>query len=436
MRVAAAVGSSRPGRRWVEGGHLNIVRPADGVGRNGRGALERIVLPAGFAPLIDSGARLERVAGLAAANTEPKAASVPAPAPSATPAKVVPSAEALAKASVAAAEDTGKAGTQGPVAQAKPGPAAAPPAVKHERVAVIEARDLSDEQTSATHPGNGAMLWIWLGGLGALAIAAGAVAVARLPADQRLEIGARLMRTCARLALASIELTQAAAQRLQSVAIRTSRWVSDQVFSLKGRVVAFRAGQVIPRSDEMEPAPFVEAATSVEPAQSGAVGDPALASVAWTAAALLDEIEQAVAGLAPSTPLRSVLEEELRSINERLVEARAGALSGEAPERSVAQFRAMVGELERVKRIASGAAASIATHRPVAAMPLTKAEAYQLLGVNADVNEGILKKLVDALRMTWHPDHARDELDRQVREDRIKQINIAWDLITDKRATA
>jgi DnaJ-class molecular chaperone len=38
--------------------------------------------------------------------------------------------------------------------------------------------------------------------------------------------------------------------------------------------------------------------------------------------------------------------------------------------------------------------------------------------------------------MTWHPDHARDEQDRLLREDRIKQINIAWELISDKRQAA
>jgi curved DNA-binding protein CbpA len=37
--------------------------------------------------------------------------------------------------------------------------------------------------------------------------------------------------------------------------------------------------------------------------------------------------------------------------------------------------------------------------------------------------------VVDGLRQSWHPDHAKDEPDRQRREERIKQINIAWDLI-------
>ena len=48
-----------------------------------------------------------------------------------------------------------------------------------------------------------------------------------------------------------------------------------------------------------------------------------------------------------------------------------------------------------------------------------------VLGVNAEVSAGVLKKIVDALRMSWHPDHARSEDDRRLREERIRQINIA-----------
>ena len=49
------------------------------------------------------------------------------------------------------------------------------------------------------------------------------------------------------------------------------------------------------------------------------------------------------------------------------------------------------------------------------------------------MSESIAKKLVDALRMNWHPDHAKDDADRCQREDRIKEINIAWELINGKR---
>ena len=92
------------------------------------------------------------------------------------------------------------------------------------------------------------------------------------------------------------------------------------------------------------------------------------------------------------------------------------------------------------RRIVHGAtpsaAASLSGGRPSTTLPRTTSEAYDVLGVNADVSEGVLKKIVDALRMSWHPDHARDEDDRRVREERIRQINIAWDLITAKREVA
>jgi hypothetical protein len=71
-----------------------------------------------------------------------------------------------------------------------------------------------------------------------------------------------------------------------------------------------------------------------------------------------------------------------------------------------------VRELERIRRIAESAAASLSGRRPSTVLPRTTSEAYDVLGVNADVSEGVLKKIVDALRMSWHPDHARDEEDR------------------------
>ncbi len=104
--------------------------------------------------------------------------------------------------------------------------------------------------------------------------------------------------------------------------------------------------------------------------------------------------------------------------------------------RVAAQYRALVRELERIRRIAESAAASLSHVRPTGSMPRTTSEAYAVLGVNPDVSEGVLKKIVDALRMSWHPDHARDDQDRLVREDRMRQINIAWDLINGQRKVA
>jgi MYXO-CTERM domain-containing protein len=68
-------------------------------------------------------------------------------------------------------------------------------------------------------------------------------------------------------------------------------------------------------------------------------------------------------------------------------------------------------------------------------IPQTRAEALQMLGmgVSRDATETAMKKIVDGLRLSWHPDLAKDEADRQLREYRVKQINAAWDLIQGKR---
>jgi hypothetical protein len=68
--------------------------------------------------------------------------------------------------------------------------------------------------------------------------------------------------------------------------------------------------------------------------------------------------------------------------------------------------------------------------------PRNRAEAIAMLGANADAGVEALKKIVDGLRQSWHPDHATSEADRSLREHRIKQINIAWDLIVGRRAPA
>jgi hypothetical protein len=70
------------------------------------------------------------------------------------------------------------------------------------------------------------------------------------------------------------------------------------------------------------------------------------------------------------------------------------------------------------------------------ALPRTRQEALEVLGmgIGPEVNEAAIKKIIDGLRLSWHPDHARDADDRVQREQRLKQINAAWDIIADKRA--
>jgi DnaJ-class molecular chaperone len=68
--------------------------------------------------------------------------------------------------------------------------------------------------------------------------------------------------------------------------------------------------------------------------------------------------------------------------------------------------------------------------------PATVFEAYRVLGLNSDAPPTAVKKVVDALRMSWHPDHARNDADRRQREERIKQVNAAWYLLKEAQAAA
>jgi hypothetical protein len=160
-------------------------------------------------------------------------------------------------------------------------------------------------------------------------------------------------------------------------------------------------------------------------------GEVTLTNAADTVAALLAQSEAEVAALTSARPLREALEVELAAIRQRLAVARA-AIAGGGGQAPRPAFRILVRDIERIRRIVESAAASLSVPREGVRMPRTRSEAFDVLGVNPDVSEAILKKITDALRMSWHPDHAKDEDDRQIRESRMKQINIASDLISAK----
>lgn len=170
---------------------------------------------------------------------------------------------------------------------------------------------------------------------------------------------------------------------------------------------------------------------------AGASADVSLANAADQVAALLEQTRQAVLAIKSAAALREVLEGELRAVGNRLAGLRAQVNEeGEAARKAAGAARVLIRELERIRRIADSAVASLTGQREGASVPRTRSEAFDLLGINPDVSEAITKKLVDALRASWHPDRARDEDDRLLREDRIKQINIAWELINGKRQAA
>lgn len=157
-----------------------------------------------------------------------------------------------------------------------------------------------------------------------------------------------------------------------------------------------------------------------------------------TAHTMLQQIDARVDELQGVAPLRRVLQREMRNLEQFLTAVMtASPREPEEWRRMRNRLQRIVKELHRLRDIVEGAYRSLSaggfTSREP---PRDKYEAYEALGVNPDVSPRTLKKLVDALRACWHPDLAKDERDRQLREERMKRINIAWDIITSKRQEA
>lgn len=69
-------------------------------------------------------------------------------------------------------------------------------------------------------------------------------------------------------------------------------------------------------------------------------------------------------------------------------------------------------------------------------IPASRPEALRVLrmGVAQEINIVAAKKIIDGLRLSWHPDHARNPEDLRLRQMRMRQINVAWDWIAGRRA--
>jgi DnaJ-domain-containing protein 1 len=145
-----------------------------------------------------------------------------------------------------------------------------------------------------------------------------------------------------------------------------------------------------------------------------------------------------VAALPADLLLRDVLASELDSLHDRAADL-GRRVDQLGTERMRSAIRSLMRDLDRITRIAQGATQGpeeVGRPAPDPDPPSTIFEAYRVLGLNPDAPDAAVKKIVDALRMSWHPDHARNEADRLYREQRIKQINAAWDLLRDKLAAA
>jgi len=156
-----------------------------------------------------------------------------------------------------------------------------------------------------------------------------------------------------------------------------------------------------------------------------------------SAQGLVEEVHRTIDTLQGVAPLRRTLLREIRDLEHYL-----SGLVASAPhephewKRMRAKLQRVVNDILRLRDIVDSAHRSLSVARIERGLPRDKSEAFEALGANPTTSEKILKKLVDALRATWHPDLAVNDDDRRAREDRIKQINVAWDLICDHRAEA
>jgi hypothetical protein len=205
------------------------------------------------------------------------------------------------------------------------------------------------------------------------------------------------------------------ANLVRNIKARTTLWTGDVEARLRTRFSNYRAAQ--------------RTASSARP--DGGLQELLAAARTRYAAAEFD-----VSALMPDLLLRDVLSSELHQIYDRIVDVERQAHL-RSSSKSAAILRTVLRDLDRVRRISqsSGHAAGPEPSDSTG-IPQSVSEAYRVLGMNSEATTAVAKKLVDALRMSWHPDHARDEADRLRREGRMKQINAAWDLIKDRRAAA
>ena len=145
----------------------------------------------------------------------------------------------------------------------------------------------------------------------------------------------------------------------------------------------------------------------------------------------------AVNSLKGAPALQTALSTELDSIRRSLGFTQTRGIAREKKDWNQIKQQLIL-SLQGTQRIIGIAEAARSSFSHPAALEVitTRLEAYAFLGVNASSSEAVLKKAVNALRQCWHPDLATDEEDRRLREIRIKQINVAWDLISRKQMSA
>jgi hypothetical protein len=108
-------------------------------------------------------------------------------------------------------------------------------------------------------------------------------------------------------------------------------------------------------------------------------------------------------------------------------------ISQEPVEADTLYRKGAPGPLDAASRIPHGQAPSARLPREDEWLPSTLGEALIVLCASPETERDMLKELVKGLRRRWHPDYALHDEDRRVRERKLKQINVAWDIVCGKR---
>jgi hypothetical protein len=185
-----------------------------------------------------------------------------------------------------------------------------------------------------------------------------------------------------------------------------------------------------PPRDDLEAATAEPSSTAPADAEPGT--DPAaLRELQTNAELLLALVRRIVTDHVPDGALREVLVTDLSVIDMRLREpALVAALAAGRLDLARPAYEQAILDLERARTLARiEHERGLAALHPSPRSPATLAEACRFLGINPRADAAVAKKVVDALRQNWHPDLAASEADRTEREERIKQINAAWDLV-------
>ncbi|MEQ8824943.1 MAG: J domain-containing protein [Filomicrobium sp.] len=388
VQIAAAIRSAKIGDSWIKDGQLNLVikdPKAEASGKKGK----QFVLPLGYAPLAELGASLDpdpTSTVLAPVNSSEEAIR-----PTLDNAVVVEATTASAEAIPALLEDGSIYDPWEPVIY------------KVEPSSAVVTRSVASEATAADSSLM-ALLVVLVGS--SLIVTAGWLG--RRHFAFSVDGGSFLS--------AREKLSEQSEQLLGHLHSGAATGIGGLSAKLRARWLSYKWNSL-------------------------AVGKPwvwrndTISNGAKSAEALYERADAAVQALGPASALRDTLGSELKVVRQKLDSLRGGPDDSPRTAKLASSLRSAVRDLQRIGRIAESASAGAAKSggREEFVVPKSRAEAFEVLGLNPDASEANLKRIVDALRMGWHPDHAKDESDKALREERTKQINIAWDLIVGKR---